>query len=119
MGLTMAVLDRASAIIKETIDDLVNRQFSKLERDGRIGRLTPSQLEEAIARYGRTLVEFPIESLQNSHVYPIESMQNNSWNVEVELWTVEEGLSDLTLSFTLTEIDPEIFSLEIYDLHVL
>ncbi|WP_162656519.1 DUF7668 domain-containing protein [Tuwongella immobilis] len=109
------------AVLKlhDTIRVLVREDFELLEADGRAGRLTASQLREAIHRYGRHLVDVPIEEIIKSHFYLLEGVKQKSWIIEVDLWTTEEGKSDLTLSVLVTMSSINDIQLEITDLHVL
>ncbi len=59
-------------------------------------------------------------SLQKLDVVEVKGAVPRRWGVRVDLWTAEEGRSDLTLELTLVEGDgggePAV---EIDDLHVL
>jgi hypothetical protein len=55
----------------------------------------------------------------NLDVVGIEGAAPRAWSVLVDLWTVEEGHSDLTLELLLTDTGGELYNIEIYDLHVL
>ena len=103
--------------LKDLIGELVRGNYTQLEADGRAGRLSADEIEQAIASYGCTLVEIPDEVLRNTEAIPIES-EGACWAVDVDLWTREGGRSDLTLSLTmcLTAIGVET---EIEDLHML
>lgn len=115
----MAIPPSSIPQLQDKIRELVKGNFDLLEADGRAGRLTASQLREAIHRYGRHLVDIPTEELVNSYDCPVDSESQQAWIIEVDLWTAEEGKSDLTLSVLLTVRNKEEFSLEITDLHVL
>ncbi len=87
-----------------------------LASDGRIGRLTEQELRQAIADYGRTLTAIPT-SLDGLDVYPIDGAPGH-FSIDLPLWTVEEGRSDLTLSASVVERDGSVL-VSIDDLHVL
>ena len=55
----------------------------------------------------------------NLDVMEFEDATPQTWSVLVDLWTVEEGRSDLTLEVLLTDTGGELYDIEIYDLHVL
>jgi hypothetical protein len=103
--------------IREVVRELAAGNYEGLEADGRAGRLTAGALREAVGQYGRTLVELPDEGLQYVWVYPQQGREN-VWRVDVDLWTAEEGRSDLTLSL-LVERTGEGVRVEIENLHVL
>ena len=76
-------------------------------------------LQTVVARYRRTLVELPddIFATDAVEVYP-QLGNERSWKVDIDLWTKEEGRSDLTLQ-VMVEEDPDQVRVQIEDLHVL
>jgi hypothetical protein len=103
--------------IRLLVEALVKGHFDQLERDGRSGRLSSRELKEALKAYGRTIITLPDQAFNLIDVYPVKG-QKSMWAVDVPLWTVEEGRSDLTLSLTVSESQDGVH-LEIDDLHVL
>ena len=103
--------------IREVVRELAAGSYERLEADGRAGRLTAAELREAVEHYGRTLVELPDGGLQHVWVYTQQGREN-VWRVDVDLWTAEEGRSDLTLSL-LMERTGESVRVGIENLHVL
>lgn len=103
--------------IRRLVDDLAGGNHASIEADGRIGRLTQVELKRAIAEYGRTLVPLPSDGLDTADVYPSDRAPRE-FAVDLPLWTVEEGRSDLTLSLTVVESDDGA-AVAIDDLHVL
>jgi len=85
------------------------RAFS--EGDYRIGRAIPGvdpisperaeSIEANIASYGATLVELPDESWETS----VAQWMRGYWEVLVDLWTKEEGRSDLVLHVFANEAE--------------
>lgn len=114
----MARLSRpAEMTIRRLVDDLVSKDYSKIQADGRIGRLTVDELERVISEYGRTLIGLPENALETVDTYPMEGTAGLA-AIDLPLWTVEEGRSDLTLSLTINE-EIEEPTVSIDDLHVL
>ena len=103
--------------IRSLVGELVQGHFAQLERDGRSGRLSASELQETLREYERTLITLPDEALNLAEVHAVAG-QRTCWAVDVPLWTAEEGRSDLTLSLTISETRDGV-QLEIDDLHVL
>ncbi len=111
-------LEPAVPEIKRVVGDLVARRYQELEVDGRAGRVTADELREAVDRYGRTLREPGDEELaQSVHAYPLDASRVD-FAVDVDLWTVEEGQSDLTLQL-LVSIRDRSAEVAISDLRVL
>ncbi len=102
--------------VRKLVQMLAAARFSDLEADGRAGRLTAEELRRAVQEYGRTLRELPEEAWALVDEY----RQNNSddFSLDVPLWTIEEGRSDLTLSISVRETREGV-TLSIDDLHVL
>ena len=110
---------RAIELYRDTIRKLVEGEYDSIEADGRAGRLGSEQLRWAVNQYGRKLINVPDQGLANAHCYSVDNAASPTWIIEIELWTEEEGMSDLTLSTVLTEIEQDRYRLEITDLHVL
>ncbi|MCH9609941.1 MAG: hypothetical protein S4CHLAM45_13330 [Chlamydiales bacterium] len=113
----MAINKKYFPAIKALVHELVIGNYDVLEKDGRSGRLTANELEKAIADYGCELVDINEKEFGLADYYPIEG-EISEWAIDLPLRTLEEGRSDLTLSFTLTASNNEI-RLQIDDLRVL
>lgn len=61
------------------------------------------QIRAYIADYGATLVELPSETWESS----CAQWMGNHWEVLVDLWTKEDGRSDLVLGLKVTELAGE------------
>lgn len=112
MSLSAVAIDA----IRRLVDDLAAGNYAAIEAAGWMGRQTEAQLRQSILDYGRTLVSLPRDGAE-IHLY--QSNRNpQELFVNVDLWTVEEGRSDLTLQLTVVEngANPQ---LSIEDLHVL
>jgi hypothetical protein len=109
--------------IKDTVHHLVETlvagDYDGLEEATRGRRLTAEQLRQAVEEYGRELQMPPEVVFDNLDVYEIEGAISRAWWVLVDLWTVEEGRSDLTLEIRLTETGGELYYIDINNLHVL
>jgi hypothetical protein len=103
--------------LKSLIRELVSQNFAQLEVDGRAGRLKAEELAAAVTQYGRTLIDVPDEALEALDIYAIAD-RVDVLRTDIDLWTAEEGRSDLTLSVTIqtSANDTRVF---IDDLHVL
>ncbi|WP_299390669.1 hypothetical protein [Pelagibius sp.] len=113
----MPLDSRLKPAIWDLVEHIVKGDFGALEVDGRVGRLTASDLRRVIAEYGRKLISLPDDGWNFADSYPIEG-SDAEWSVDLPLWTVEEGLSDLTLTMNI-RIDNDDVIVRIEDLHVL
>lgn len=102
-------------LINQVVDDLVAGNFKKIAQDGRGGRLSAEEIQYAVEEYGRTLTPLPLEAISLIDGCKVEN--SNEWMLDIPLWTVEEGRSDLTLSVTLDLTHKPPITID--DLHVL
>ena len=103
--------------IRRLVRDIAEGRLDEVERDGRAGRCTAADLKCVIAEYGRTLLPLPDEAFEFGHVHEYENDPDGCF-VDVDLWTSEEGRSDLTLSLEARK-EADGYRVEISDLHVL
>ncbi len=62
---------------------------------------TAEHIRSYVADYGATLVDLPPDSWQTS----VAQWYGTHWDVLVDLWTAEEGRSDLVLAGKIVESD--------------
>lgn len=103
--------------IAALVHELVVKNYTVLQLDGRSGRLTACELKRTIDDYGSQLVDITEEALAFADSYKLSGKQSE-WAIDLPLWTLEEGQSDLTLSLVLSLLEDEA-KLSITDLHVL
>ena len=82
-------------------------------------RLSAADLERAVRDYGRTLVSIPPAARDSYDVYRVEKADRPTFFVDVDLWTQEEGRSDLTLQLGLIDTGRSTYAVTIDGLHVL
>jgi hypothetical protein len=73
---------------------------------------TAAQIQRYIADYGATLVPLPEESWESS----VCIWAGNYWDTLIDLWTQEEGRSDLVLHAQVTEAPS--FSVKVHLVYV-
>jgi hypothetical protein len=64
---------------------------------------TAEHIRANVADYGATLVDLPEETWNTS----VAQWQGTHWEVLVDLWTAEEGPSDLVLHCDIRQLDDE------------
>jgi len=97
---------------------LVERDYQGLATLSRGKRLSAPEIERAISDYGRHLVMPPDKSLSKLDCVEVSGANPRAFGIRVDLWTAEEGRSDLSLEFTVRGND-EQYVVEIDDLPVL
>lgn len=110
--------EKLARTIHRIVELLVRGDYAAVETLTAGQRLTAGEIEQAINDYGRRLVPLPPASSARS-VVEIEGSDPERWSVYVDLWTSEEGRSDLTLELTLADSSDDTYAAEIDNIHVL
>ncbi|MEJ2419122.1 MAG: hypothetical protein P8Y45_19780 [Exilibacterium sp.] len=105
--------------IKKIVELLVNKKYQELERLSGGVRLTATEIEQAIYDYDGVLKTPPESDFENIDAIEVTGADPKSWSVRYDLWTEEEGRSDLSLEVTLIESDNELMGVELDNIHVL
>ena len=110
----------AITLLKQVVEWLVVGDFKAVAAETNSTRLSAEQMERAIRTYGRTLTSPPSSSFENLDVVRVMAVSEPTWSVRFNLWTLEEGRSDLSLECTMS-IRPkaECAAIQIDGIHVL
>jgi hypothetical protein len=81
-------------LLRETIHALVEGDYAVIQCLP--GRATPDEIKNEILEYPATLTYPSPDAYKDVHVYAVRG-KSGQWALEMDLWTVEEGQSDLTL----------------------
>ncbi len=98
---------------------LIAGDYGVVARVTRNDRLSELELEAASTQHGRTLAPIPYEELMRSDVSAIRDREYPTFHVVIDLWTLEEGRSDLSLELELIDRYGGAYEIRILDLHVL
>jgi hypothetical protein len=104
--------------VRRVIELLVAGKYSELEALTNGLRLSAEEMAQAIRGYGRELTSPPNEEFDLMTVVEIRNAQPRRWSITMQLWTCEEGRSDLSVELTLVAAD-DGFTIELDDIHVL
>ena len=110
---------KVAQAVGEVVPLLVGARYFDLEKLTGGVRLSAGELKGAVESYGKKLRLPPPEAVEPRSVVEIKSASPMRWSVYVDLWTEEEGRSDLTLEMTVIDGPGASHSIEIDDLHVL
>jgi hypothetical protein len=105
-----------AASIERLVANLAAGRFDEAVAAGRSPRLSSADLERGIGEYGRTLVPLPAGWQEFAWRYGVAAGPTSA--IDVDLWTEEEGRSDLTLQLNAWRNGGE-WVLDITDLRVL
>jgi hypothetical protein len=95
---------------------LVARKYDLVEAMTRGQRLSAEALRFAVEEYGRVLTDVP-EAAWSMDIAPMDEV--GAFHVIVDLWTEEEGRSDLSLELAARDRYNGAYEVEVLDLHVL
>jgi hypothetical protein len=111
--------EKVARAIAEILPLLVGGHYDEIERRTRGARLSAAEMKGAVEGYGRKLRMPPTEAREPRSVVEVKNASPQRWSADVDLWTEEEGRSDLTLELTVIDGPGSSFSIELDDLHVL
>jgi hypothetical protein len=104
--------------VRSIIALLADRQYDAVASMTGSRRLTSAELRAAVEEYGRTIV-IPLGGLPPG----IDEIQDGEdpqvLYLVVDMWTAEEGRSDLSLELTLTANRLGLVDVEIDNLHMM
>lgn len=107
-------------LLIQVVEWLVVGDFNAVAATSGHSRLTAAQIEEAIRSYGRTLVIPPSDALEDLDVVRVMGASEPTWSVRFDLWTLEDGRSDLSLECTICRrLQSAGATIEIDGIHVL
>ncbi len=117
-------MDEAKLVktILRLLQFLVEARYEELANLSQSGSLTPQQIREAVETWPYSLVMPPNSGLHDlvyDEVVEVTATSPTEWSVYVNLWTKEEGKSDLTLEATVYDNSSEYYDLRIDNIHVL
>ncbi|MDX6748074.1 hypothetical protein SHK09_14855 [Polaribacter sp. PL03] len=101
---------------KEIVKAFVKGDYSlssEIKNVNSISDETTVQIKEYIEDYGEELIELPNETWESS----VYISYGNYWNVLIDLFTKEEGLSDMVISAEIREKNEE-YEIEVKQVYV-
>jgi hypothetical protein len=110
---------RATELLKQIVVWLVTGDFQSVETRTKGVRLSADLVRQAILDYGRTLVMPSDSAFSDVDAIRVSGAKRPTWSVRFDLWTSEEGKSDLSLECTITEGDDGRQEIQIDNIHVL
>ena len=111
--------EKHMAVIRQIISWLVAGDYKAIEAASHGVRLSAELLRDAVADYGKKLITPPDFNIDKLDIVEITNSTMPSWSINIVLWTLEEGRSDLTLECTVIERDIDKIDIEVDNLHVL
>lgn len=110
---------RINLVTWQIVEWLVEGDYLAIERYSKGIRCSAEEIAEAIDEYGRQLIMPPESTFDDLDVIEVENAAQRTWSVIIELWTKQEGRSDLSLELTLIDKGNEELTAEVDNIHVL
>lgn len=114
-GSCMNIENKIVEELKKLIVDLINKDYSKIVRDGRNGEMPEEVIEEIINDYGGTLTYPTEDAFVKTDICKIDNV--DKYSVIFDLW-IDNKRSDLSLMCE-AYIDGNEVTLVLEDIHVL
>ena len=111
--------DKIKNTIFQIISLLVNRRYDEIVKMTKGVRLQAFHIKDAIDEYGKTLAQPPQDAYENLDIIEIENTTPKKWSVRFDLWTEEEGRSDLSIELTLIDATGDFMEVELDNIHTL
>lgn len=103
-------------IVKELYALLLNKEYQQIESLTEGVRLNAREIEDSIKDYGRNLAPYP-EKVEFD-VIEIVGTEKKAWSVVAPVYTIEEGLSDLSIELTILHSASDHLKIELDNIHV-
>jgi hypothetical protein len=116
--ITLGIEERIRDAVKDVVALLVAREYAKLERRSAGIRLSAEDMRRAVEEYGRTLRMPPDEVFGAFSLGEVRGSVPKAWWIVIDLWTKEEGRSDLSLEMTIVDVGDQ-FRIEVDNIHVM
>jgi hypothetical protein len=111
--------EKIKSTIAQLIYWLVTENYVAIDSFSGGNRLSADELRDAVAQYGKKIVPLPPVMYESIDVILIKGCAPKRWSVRVDLWTENEGRSDLSLECTLIDSANNLMDVEVDNLHVL
>jgi hypothetical protein len=115
----MNVPSHVVTVVRIVVDLLVRRQYETLARVDIGARLSADDIRQSVAGYGRTLVRPPDDAWSSLDAVAIFGTTPPAYDVVFDLWTAEEGRSDLSIELRVVPQEGGVHAPEILDIHTL
>jgi hypothetical protein len=112
-------LGSRNAFVAQIVDALAKGEYERVIKMAPTSKVNAAELHAAVKEYGRSVLPLLEHEWNRIEYMEITGSRPQSWFAVVPVFTVEEGLSDLSLELTLTAAESGQYAAEINGLHVL
>jgi hypothetical protein len=98
---------------------LVNCDYDAIAKLTKGVRLQAMHIKDTVEEYEKTLILPPDTAYDNLDIIEIENSVPRKWSIRFDLWTKEEGRSDLSIELTLIDSEEDLMIVELDNIHTL
>lgn len=102
--------------VNKIVGHLLQKDYDAMVKSRLLTQDVSAHVQDEVGHYGRTLIELPESAFTSAHEY---DLGGNQYRLEIQLWTKEEGESDLTLIVEITRQEAGHFTIQVNDVHVM
>ncbi len=110
--------DFLKAPVRQAVNLLVYGRYDNLVELTHGVRLNKEMIEWAISQHGRDLTSPPEAAYDSMNVIEVHGASPPQWSIVFDLWTCQEGQSDLSLALTVKDVEGD-YVVELDDIRVL
>ncbi len=110
---------KIARMVRRVVRLLVAGEYEELAAATKYTRLRAEHIRESVEEYPGILTMPPESTFDNIDAIETTGPPPRQWSVRVDLWTREEGRSDLSMEMILIESDDEFLTVELDGIHVL
>jgi hypothetical protein len=104
--------------VRHLVELLVAGDYDQIAKLTNEQRLDAASIERVVREYGRKLIMPPNNAFDKLDIVQVKGSVPPRWSVRMNLWTLEEGQSDLSIEVTLIQHGND-YIVELDDIHVL
>ena len=116
--MTEKITSKMIGPLRDVETALIQKDYGKLDKKARGGRLSAEEIRNAINGYGGTITRMPDENLHQISIIKVLGTNPTEWAVDLDLW-IDNRPSDLTVSIIIQASNGGNFMASIDDIHVL
>ena len=108
--------ERFRTAAREVVDVLARRDYDDLAARGVLRRGSPDMIRTVVDDYGATITGLPDEAFEDEELI---DLGGGEWSLAVDVWTEDEGRSDLSIVLRFYEDETGKLSTELRDIRVM
>ena len=105
-------------IVRQFEKALIDRNYQLISQEAGMGRVTASEIDQAIEEYGGVITIAPNSIFDDFKIIQVKDTDKPTWAVDFDLW-IDNKKSDLTMQIDIIQYGPGNLKGYFHDIHVL